>query len=448
MCDPINTPTQIFGKLDAYLGGSLDLKFTPGDTEKTNAQIDKSLTIAIHAFAAPWFLLVSQEHGLQTAQVLEVIRTNWRAARQEMLKAINHTSYRSVLALYLFAQTPVPVGLSEHEELDGISGPACIQTAVSHLQQLRARRNSRQLGSSAPATSSDSSKEISTFLDCESRAYWAAITWDTSMSLGSDFRTSLTSGLQGACSEPTWRLVKAFLTGSFLPKAEEWRGEEFVPTDEIADEIVSAASICKTYIWKNITSLKEAIREGVHEDSVLFAWKALLAAIDIFNASIRPLLQNRRLRLHCLDQGLRLKWYQVNLQHFFGILLLIESLENAARFDLLQEISAMKEDAEHEAFSILKFGLENTYTIAGSLEGEVRDELRGSKITATLVAIDPDPQYVVDCVTLLHKSIRVRERNDALHDTYSNSFSILLHTLRQLPRSSKSVQTALAKLGS
>jgi hypothetical protein len=456
--DPLWEPTlsssQIFRKLDVCLSGNLDSSLTPDNVktkerkDQMNAQIEKALTVAIRAYAAPWSLLVAQKHGLPEAQSLDFIRTSWRAARQEMLKAINRTSYRSILALYLFAQTPVPVGLSEEEELDGLSGPTCIQTAVCHLQRLRAQRTTRRPDYSGSETSLDRPENIPSFLDCEGRAYWAAMMWDTSMSLISDFRTSLTSGLQGACSEPTWRLVKAFLVGSFVPRAEKWRSEDFEPTDEVADEIVSAASICKAYIWKNITSLKEALREGVHEDGVLFAWKALLDAINIFNTSIRPLLKSCGSRLHCLDQRLRLKWYQVNLQYYLGVLLLVSSVKDAARSDLLQEILVIEKDAEHEAFSIFKFGLEHTYTIAGPMEGEVNHNICRSSYTATLVAIDPDPQYVVDCVSLLHRTVRFRyQRNESSYDTYSSLLSILLQTLRQLPQSSRSVQEALAKVG-
>jgi hypothetical protein len=39
-----------------------------------------------------------------------------------MLKVINRVSYRSVLALFLFGLTPIPVGVSPEEELDGLTG--------------------------------------------------------------------------------------------------------------------------------------------------------------------------------------------------------------------------------------------------------------------------------------------------------------------------------------
>jgi hypothetical protein len=404
-----------------------------------DTQIDQSLRSAIHAFAAPWFLLVSQEYGLPTTQIQEIIRASWRAARHEMLKAINRTCYRSILALYLFAQTPVPVGLSENEELDGISGPVCIQTALCQLQRLRARKTGYQLGVPAPKASFGNTRNTPPCVDCESRAYWAAMNWDTASSLTLEFRTSLTSGLKGACSEPTWRLVKASLVGSFVTKTAQWHNEGFKPTNRIAEEIVSAASICKTYVWKNITSLKEAIREGVHDDGVLLAWQALLGAIDIFNNAIRPLLKSCEAQLHCLSQSFRLKWYQVNLQYFHGILLLVDTMEAGDRPDLLQEISAVKQDAERESFNVLTAGLANTYTIKGPMIAEVNRIIPRSNITATLVAIDPYPQYVVDCVILMHKSMHLGYRQD-------DRLSTLIQTLRQLPQSSKSVQIALAQV--
>jgi hypothetical protein len=380
-------------------------------------------------------------------EIQDVIRASWRAARQEMLKAINRISYRSMLTLYLFAQTPVPVGLSEHEELDGISGLVCIQTALCQLQQLRALNASCQFDAPASGTSFDSARSMSQYVDYENRAYWAAMIWDTSSSLTLEYRTSLTSGLKGACSEPTWRLVKAFLVGSFVPRTEQWHREGFEPTGEVANEIVSAASICKTYIWKNITSLKEAIREGVQDDGVLFAWKALLEAFDIFNTSIRPLLKSCEMRLQCFAPSLRLKLFNVNLQYCLGVLLLIQSLENAARSDLLQELRLQKHDAECESFSVLKLGLENKYMTNEPVEAQSNNGLPRLSTTITLVAIYPNPQYVVECVIRIHKGLQSRlGQNDTTVDNYSDPVSILLRALSQLPQSSKSVQEALAQV--
>ncbi|RYP75071.1 hypothetical protein DL770_007482 [Monosporascus sp. CRB-9-2] len=459
--------TKLFRKLDADMDDELDRQ-NPGRAsdvrerrQERDYQINQSLSWTIRSFAARWLPLVSQRDHLATNQVEKMIRDSWRFARKDMLKVVNRTSYRSALTLYLFAQTPIPVGISEDEELDGISGLVCIQTALVQIQRLRERQRSHQFNASevsvwaaALASSAPNPSLTQAYLDFESRAYWAAVMWDTSSSLTSNLRTSLTSGLNGACSEPAWRLVRTFLVGSFHPRTEYWRTNGFEVSDGVASEIITAAAVCKLYVWKNITSLKEALREGVHEESVLFVWKALLDAIDIFKASIRPLLNKCERRLHFLDQLSRLGWYEVNLQYYLGILVLVNAIETANRSDLLSQITEARQDAEHESFNVLKFGIENTYTIHEPGEGskttsalDATADFPGEPITASFVAIDPYPNCVVDSVLLMNEVISREYRQGKIkHGAYSYLSSVLLKALGQLPQFSKTVQAARENL--
>jgi hypothetical protein len=455
-CDISLPAIQLFDRLDAHIDQGPDPQsLTSSEVLKSRQERDnQSLIIAIRAFAAPWLPLLSHAGRISSTQVRDIARDSWRTARQDMLKVINRTSYRSILALYLFSQTPIPAGISEDEESDGISGPVCIRTALAQLQWLRARRAISDIDNHASASSVNDASITPKYVDFESRAYWAATMWDTSASLTTDSRTLLTSGLKGACSEPTWRLVKAFLVGSFVPRSENWHQEGFEWTEEVAFEVIAAASICNTYIWKNVTSLKEALREGVQDDGVLFAWNALLDAIDIYRTSILPLLSGCERRLHFLDQRVRLNWYEVTLHHFLGILMMDDALKAAARSDLLHETRAVRQDAEHESFIILKYGLENTYTIRNS--GNIHlDATRANEstdlprplITATLVAVDPYPQLVVNAVMLMHKRLcRRYSQKSITNDTYSYLLSILLRALQQLPQSSKCVQEACGRI--
>ncbi|KAH8199952.1 hypothetical protein TruAng_005891 [Truncatella angustata] len=417
----------------------------------SNRPIEVSLDLAVHAFVAQWLPLVLQTSPVTQNQIEDQIRETWRAARMDMLKIINRVSYRSVLSLYLFSQTPIPIGIAEDEVMEGISNMMCHQTALLQVQRLRERqKGSRLLGSEVlplkriPTPSVGVSQ---TFLDLESRVYWAVIMWDTSSSLTSNFRASLTSGLKGACSEPAWRLVRAYLVGSFIPRTDPWRADGFEVTDETASQTFSAATICIIYTFKTITSLKEALREGVDEDDVFFAWKAFLDAFEIFKTSIRPLLSLCEKHLQFLGQERRLSWYKLNLVYNLGILVLFDALEAAHRSDLLAQVADAGQDAEHESLNILKFGLENKYRIntpASDSSTRLRPT-RGSAypIGVSLVAIDPFPHHVVDLVILMTKVI-LRNYRDNIFDggVYSNLSSILQETLAQLPQSSKFVQDA------
>ncbi|KAI1075481.1 hypothetical protein F5B20DRAFT_573462 [Whalleya microplaca] len=449
--------TKLFKKLDADLDDELD-RHNQGHAEQRQErdhQIDQTLRQTIRSFAARWLPLVSSRYHLATNQVDEVIRDSWRSARKDMLKVANRTSYRSALTLYLFAQTPIPVGISEDEELNGISGLMCIQSALLQVQRLRERQRSDvSTSADAPASPTTSPSLTQAYLDFESRAYWAAVMWDTASSLTLNCRTSLTSGLNGGCSEPAWRLARSFIVGYLQPKTEFWRTSGFEVSDGVASQIITAAAVCKLYVWKNITSLKEALREGVAEENLLFVWGALLDSIEIFNTSIRPLLSSCERRLYFLDQLSLLGWYEVNLQYYLGILTLANTLETVGRSDLLSQMTDTREDAEYESFNVLKFGIENTYTIRGFGEDlnttsglDPTNGLHEEPITASLVAIDPYPNRVVDSVLLMNKVIICKYRQGKIKDgPYSYLSSILLKALGQLPQSSKTVQAAQKNL--
>lgn len=431
--------------------------FTFSTQEETSHQIEQYLRRAMHLFVARWLPAVLQTIPGEPVQYEDFIKDRWRASRRDMLKAINRISYRSVLALYLFSQTPVPLGISEEEEMDGISAMVCTQTALLHLQQLRERLQNCQFNVSELSTWSDgvpvspaSFNFTQVFLDFESRAYWAAVTWDTSSSMILNFRSSLTSGLKGACLEPAWRLTRGFLVGSFYARSEDWRKTGFELSDEVASQIISAAAVCKTYTWKTIASVKEALREGVEEIDLLVSWNAVLDALEIFKITIEPLLNMCEKRLHFLREVDRLTWYEVVLHYYLGILILTDAVEAASRLDLISQLTGVGLNAEQKSFNVLKFGLESRYTICRPLEGSsnVSDgNLVRQPTTTSFIAIDPYPQHVIASVRLIKKAISRKYRQSNIkHEVYSFLSATLLQVLEQLPQSSKIVQSARKNL--
>ena len=117
------------------------------DTDpKEEQQINLSLVKAIHCFSARWLYLLASAAIQHTKPLCygTLARQFWRTTRKDMLKVINQTSYRSVLTLLLFGMTPLPVGLDEQEEVDGLSGQICMQIALGKLHELRARQNTCQ----------------------------------------------------------------------------------------------------------------------------------------------------------------------------------------------------------------------------------------------------------------------------------------------------------------
>ncbi|EXJ87228.1 hypothetical protein A1O3_04187 [Capronia epimyces CBS 606.96] len=382
--DIILRPTRLFTELDACIAEDREAgqshvgsSMSPSPSrQELDRQIDVSLRHAIRSFAARWLHLVPQAEPFVPPHQC-IVRELWRASRRDMLKVINRVSYRSVLTLFLFGLTPIPVGVSEEEEMDGLTGQICVQTALQQVQRLRERQRNYQFNgskvslgpdvsmsmSSSPAPT-PSSNITSTFLSAESRAYWGALIFDTSASLTLNFRSSLTSGLHGVGTESSWQALKMG-AGSFHTRTEEWRRGSVELTEDMVKQVIAAASAGNLYLLKMIAVLKEALREGYEEKKLAGAWTCALEALDMFKVTFLPLLRLCQRRLRFLGQVERLNWYELMLHHFLGILLLIDGIEAADRSDLLSQLTETRADAEREILNTLQFGLDSTYLVHG-----------------------------------------------------------------------------------
>lgn len=285
---------------------------TQAEREKER-QIDRCLTKAIQTFSARWLPLTFQPPSHEVDQT-QLIKNLWRDLRQHLLKIINWPCYRSMLALFLFAMVPIPIGISKEEEDNGIPGQFCIQAALQHIQHLRARQRSLEFNGSKVSLIPDQVAVISSpdqfrtnFMNMESIIYWAALTYDTSASLTFNTKSLLSSGLLGWESESSWRLVKT-CTDIFHERTEDWRLQGVIITEEIANRIIAAAAAWKLRVWKVAAVLKEALREGHEEDAVDSAYTSVVHAIRQFNVTYRTLLEACKRRIQFLCQHTKLRW--------------------------------------------------------------------------------------------------------------------------------------------
>lgn len=284
------------------------------------------------------------------------------------------------------------------------------------------------------------------FLDLESRAYWAAVMWDTTDAMSSEMRTLLTSGLNGACGEPAWRLSKAFLVGSFGPATEHWHANGFDINDDSASRIIGAASVSQTLFWKNTTSLKEALREGVHEDTVAWVWTSLLEAMSLFRNSTKPLLNACEGRIHFLNQANRFGWFEVTLRYCIGVMALVDALKIAKRTDLLEELLNAQTEVEHESFTVLKFGTDNTYEIPAQnlISGSEETSMSTMEsIMLSFIALYASPDHIITLARSLLKVVTHRRREGKMDSSiFNHLFSVVFGAVNQLPETSKAVHSA------
>ncbi|ETN41567.1 uncharacterized protein HMPREF1541_03503 [Cyphellophora europaea CBS 101466] len=430
--------SHVCEQLDSWMDEEYDLDFgSPSTRRTTSTQIAQSLNLTIHAYAARWLPVVES-----TADA-EIVRKLWRAARRDMLKVINRPSYRSMCTLLLFALTPIPVGLEEEEEIEGISGQVCVHAALQQIQQLRARQrslqfNGAQVNLTAPPTpghgSSPRTMTTANFITYENIAYWAALTFDTSASLTLSCRPLLSSGLYGLESESWWRMVKT-CREIFQQSSSHWLLEPEL-TDDRANRIIAAASAWKLVVWKLTANMKEALRDGHDEPEVSRAFSAVVEGIDLWNSTYRDLLAACQRRILFFQQETKLRWYVCVMHYHLSILIGVDTLAASERQDLLAQFSAKRTEAESWVLNCLQFGLNNKYTIS-------RDEISA---TVPIMAIDPYAHHVVAAVKLMQQAI---DRDFAAlkisADAYNDLVSTLTQALQHLPASSKSVQLARSK---
>lgn len=277
--------------------------------ETTAGYLDR----AIEAFSARWLQKLSpqthkDEHGDMTKQL-------WRLGRQAMMRAINQPSYSSMFALFLFSLTPIPVGISEAEELEGITGQVCIHAALQHIQTLRAQHRNLLFSGSIVLPYSQHTSPASTpmpaptpdYITAENTAFWAALTFDTSASLTLSCRSLLSAGLFGFEAESHWRLVRA---GSklFHDLFQEWSATQSVMTDDMANQVISSSTSWKLLTWKLVAVFKEALRDAHDESEIHSTFAKIVSCIRDFDIIYRPPLRDCKDRILFLNQQVRFRW--------------------------------------------------------------------------------------------------------------------------------------------
>jgi hypothetical protein len=462
-----NDPSSEISEPLSTLVGRLDTEHEAHAPERISAPgllapatddlIEECLDRAILAFTARW--LPSKVLAVENRD--EVTSNTWRDSRSAMLMLLNRISYRSVLALYLFAQTPVPAGISEQEELSGVSASVSMHTALVQIQKLRQRCDP---GTPHPTFSYNSEQDslvrgtavkkaqapvTQIFLNLESRAYWAGVMWDTSDALYSEMRTSITSGLNGACAEPAWRLSRAFLVGLFAASTASLHtnaNSSSVIDDPQASRILGGASISQVLMWKNVTSIKEALREGVDEDTVSWVWDSLMETIRIFRELIRPLLQRCERQIHFLSQTNRFCWFEVSIRYCVGVGILLDALEKAKRSRLLDALVQVRDEVEHEAFAVLKFGIDNVYRIPARdtvLEPGAPVGFPIEPVEMSFVIMYAFPNHIVTLAQTMCRVLTRRFRKEGLDGSvFDHLCAVLSTSLEQLPQNFKGLSAA------
>lgn len=218
--------------------------------------------------------------------------------------------YRSMLTLYLFGFTPIPEGISDEEELDGVTAQVCVQAALQQVYSLRVRSKSVQFSGSkfspTVVTRTFASNPDRSFIIAENIVHWATLTFDTSASLTLSSRPMLSSGIT-SYMDLCWSLVKS-CAELFHTMAQEWHAIGLPMTDAQATQVMASGNAFKLYLWKLSAVFREALRDGHDEAVVNKIHGTILDAIDQFNRTYRAPLDACHRRMDALSQETKLRY--------------------------------------------------------------------------------------------------------------------------------------------
>lgn len=316
--------SELFVQLDEWMGKPIALAraSTSNGPAQRMSRLGEPLLNAVNAFSSRWLRLSLSGTGSASIGACEqMTRTLWRTARTDMLRVMNRPSYRSVLALFLFGLTPVPRGISEDEELSGLSGQTSLQAALQMQQTLRTRPRTWQFSMSEPLINRNSAcmenrSDFLTddrFLDAESYAYWTGFIFDTTTSLTLDRQPILCAGLLGINAEATFELIKR-RSLLFQVDMKTWLESEAQLVDESGMTVIAAAALWKIYTYKRIAVFKEALRDGHRDTTVMEAFTEVLTAMEDFKRAYRPSLDVLEKKLQFLSRKTRYEWCECSLK--------------------------------------------------------------------------------------------------------------------------------------
>lgn len=260
---------------------------------KADCIINRALIYAVYAYCVRWLDLDENQpsqsiesQGRLARLKQELSDSFWAQARTEIYGVLSRPSYRSILALYLFAMIP-----SSPRKTDDDLEDHCIEACLSHHNFLNSRRARIPFGHRDSITSLLESSHYSSNdhystqgslqqdldetqrLSMPNLAYWFGVISDTTRAL-TKCRPSIL--LPPGCDSETkvWGPVKA-RTRLFQKQFDSLRDLQTPISDAQLTEILQHAFAYKTLVWAAITRVQDAL---VHQMSGISLAEAVDAA--------------------------------------------------------------------------------------------------------------------------------------------------------------------------
>ncbi len=250
----------------------------------TNDIINRALVYAIYAYSVRWLHLTNEEpsehpetrHNHLTLKK-DLSDNLWTQARKRMYAVMSRPSYRSILALYLFAIIPS----SSRKGGDNIED-LCLESSISHHTYLNSRSQASSpdqnsimslLNDRSFSSMSISSAHAEAPLTAEEMEYksmasvvlWFGVISDVTRALTRCRPAILLPGSHGDAK--VWTPVRQHAQ-AFAESCSPLRRMRVPISDDEVITILQCAFAYKTLVWATITKIQDALVHQMSETSL------------------------------------------------------------------------------------------------------------------------------------------------------------------------------------
>ncbi|KAJ9612974.1 hypothetical protein H2200_002915 [Cladophialophora chaetospira] len=393
--------------------------------------INRALTFSVYAYAVRWLSLgnagsVENQKNLKR----ELSETLWIQARQQISAAMSKPTYRSILALYLFAIVP-------SSPLDqGSIKALCFDAALNHQNHLLSKA---EIGLSnadpiakllapeiySPATQnqsylrtdqSSSDEEVKVKADI---MYWFGIILDTTRSLTRCQPSIVLPGRSGEVK--VWSIIRK-RTDSFEQQFRSLHGLRAPLDDSKVITILQHAFAFKILVWAAIIRVQDAVHHQVSGTTLDEALDAVRRDSNRFEEVFGPLLNLCQRDFIYLSRSTQMSYTLLNIHFQMATLILADSTPEAVVFT----------DADSNPYSLRLCSCRN---IVNAVSLAMRTDVTSHDATRlpSLLLLDPYPDYMTGALARTGSSLfQLYAKQEISAHSVTSMFSTVIAALKIL----------------
>ncbi|KIW95583.1 uncharacterized protein Z519_04168 [Cladophialophora bantiana CBS 173.52] len=309
--------------------------------------INRALMYAVYSYSVRWILINDKQYpDAEARSQFASMKNNlacglYHQARKDMYAIMSLPSYRSVLALYLFAIIPSSI----HAQGDSFSD-LCLEASLSHQVYLQTRAQMPSSSGDSIASLLDrgafSSTNITLMqedspLDTEKQefqsmsrlAFWFGVISDTTRALTRCRPSIVLPGNTG--ESKVWSTVRQ-RTQLFEPQFKSLRAQPTPFTDDQVVAVLQHAFPLKTLVWAAITRVQDALVHQLSGISLAEAVDNARKESNLFEQTFGQLLCLCQRDFLLLTRTTQMYWTLLNIHFQVGNLILVDALPSTFVF--------------------------------------------------------------------------------------------------------------------